>query len=116
MLVIGSDVEALYPSLEDRQVAEICFRAVMETKIKFENVDYEEGVRYVPLNLSADQCRMSELRRVLPWRKKVKGTRRGVTGVGPKGAERGDENQLEFPKVCLTEHEKRLIIATVVQI
>jgi hypothetical protein len=91
MLVIGSDVEALYPSLDDRKVAEICYRAVMETKMKFENIDYKEAVRYVALNWSAEQCRMSKLRRVLPWRTKNKGSRPGVTGGGPKGAERGDE-------------------------
>ena len=37
--MIGSDVEALYPSLEAVEVAEIVYNAVMETKLKFENID-----------------------------------------------------------------------------
>ena len=35
-VVVGSDVEALYPSLEDTKVAEIIFQAIMETKVEFE--------------------------------------------------------------------------------
>ena len=43
MVIVGSDVEALYPSLEDIKVAEICYNAVMKTKIKFDNIDYLEA-------------------------------------------------------------------------
>ena len=116
MIVIGSDVEALYPSLVDTQVAEIVFRAVMETDVKIEGVSYQEGVRYIALNSTAKDCRTGELRRVLPWRRHVNGTRPGITGEGPMGAEVGDQEQWVFPKVELTDREKRLIIATVMKI
>jgi hypothetical protein len=43
-VVVGSDVKALYPSLEDTKVAEIIFQAIMETKIEFEGVNYHEGI------------------------------------------------------------------------
>ena len=36
--VIGVDVEALYPSLEAVEVAEIVYNAMMETKVKIENI------------------------------------------------------------------------------
>ena len=32
-VVVGSDVEALYPSLEDTKVAEIIFQAIMEIMV-----------------------------------------------------------------------------------
>ena len=34
-VVVGSDMEALYPSLLDEQVAEIIFNAIMETELGF---------------------------------------------------------------------------------
>ena len=41
----------------------------------------------------------------------------GVRGAGPKGRERGDTEQWEFPpNIVLEEWEKREIIGTVVEI
>ena len=37
--IIGSDIEALYPSLEAVQVANIVYDAVMESKVKFKGVN-----------------------------------------------------------------------------
>ena len=118
MVIVGSDVEALYPSLEDVKVAEICYKAVLESDMKFENIDYKEAVRYIAMHWSESQCRMSDLRRVLPTRTSVKGVRPGVTGEGPLGPgdEEKEETQWRFPRVCLTEVERRKVIATVVQI
>ena len=47
--VVGSDVEALYPSLEAVEVAEIVYEAVLKTKIKFENIDWVEGCKYIAI-------------------------------------------------------------------
>ena len=41
--VIGSDVEALYPSLEAVEVAQIVYQAILETDVKFIGVDYHAG-------------------------------------------------------------------------
>ena len=49
-VVVWSDVEALYPSLLDCQVTKIIFRAIMETKVQFEGVNYQEGARCILLN------------------------------------------------------------------
>ena len=91
-VVVGSDVEALYPSLQDTKVAEIVFNAIMETKVGFEGVNYQEGARYIVLNCTEQECRLGPLGRVLPRRRFVNGTRPGVTGAGPMGAEVGDRN------------------------
>ena len=115
-VVVGSDVEALYPSLQDTKVAEIIFKAIMETKVQFEGVNYQEGARYIVLNCTEQECRLGPLGRVLPVRRYVKGTRPGITGSGPMGAEIGDQEQWKFPRVSLTDMEKKLIIATVMRI
>lgn len=38
MGVVGADVEALYPSLDAIQVADIVFKAVMETEVGFDEL------------------------------------------------------------------------------
>ena len=113
MVIVGADVEALYPSLEDVQVAEIIYKAVMESEVKFDGVNHQEGARYIALTSSEEECRTGPLRRVLPRRRFEAGTRPGVTGTGPMGPESCDQEQWVFKKgIKLTELEKRLIVAT----
>ena len=69
MVVCGADVEALYPSLSDIQVAEIVYQAIIETEVGFEGVDYMEACKYIVLNSTAQECRTSPLRRILPRRR-----------------------------------------------
>ena len=117
MEVCGADVEALYPSLSDIQVAEIVYQAIMETDVGFEGVDYMEGCKYIAMNSTAQECRTLPLRRILPRRRHHNGTRPGVTGVDPRGPEAGNQDQWKFPPgVKLTEKEKRMIVATVMKI
>ena len=115
-VLVGSDVEALYPSLQDTKVAEIIFNAIMETKVGFDGVNYQEGARYIVLNCSEHECRSGPLGRVLPSRRFVNGARPGVTGAGPMGSEMGDQEQWKFPRVTLSKREKRLMVATVMRI
>ena len=112
-----ADVEALYPSLSDIEVAEIVYQAIMETDIGFEGVDYMEGVKYIVMNSTAQECRTSPLRRILPRRRHVNGVRPGVTGTDPLGPESGCQDQWKYPpNVKLTDREKRMIVATIMKI
>ena len=47
--IVGSDMEALYPSLEAVEVAEIVYNAMMDTEVKFDNIDWQEGCKYIAL-------------------------------------------------------------------
>ena len=116
MVVIGSDVEALYPSLDIEDCTRIIEEEVERTKIKWEDLDYVEGTRLIVLNRSALYCRGHQLSRVLPVRRKRTGVRPGVTGKGPLGPERGDTEQWVWPRVKLTEEERTMVIAEVVKI
>ena len=69
--VIGADVEALYPSLEAVEVAEIVYNAMLETKVKFDNVEWLEACKYIALTSTEQECRLGPLKRVLPRRTKV---------------------------------------------
>ena len=46
MVLIGSDVISLYPNLEVDKVVDNIREAVMMADVKWEEVDYREGVRY----------------------------------------------------------------------
>ena len=59
--IVGSDVAALYPSLE---VAKIVYNAIMETDVKFSGINYTEACRLIDLTSTEQECRMGQLRRV----------------------------------------------------
>ena len=82
---------SLFPSIEEEAVADIAYQSVLDSGIKWTGIDYMEGARYIALTQSEAECRMSKLGRVLPHRRGKTGARPGVTGVGPKGKSRGDQ-------------------------
>ena len=79
MVVVGADVEALYPSLTDIEVAEICYEAVMASKVKFENINYQRAGMYVAMNMFKTDQRLSPLWRILPRRNSKGVVRPGMT-------------------------------------
>ena len=80
LVVTGADMEGLYPNLSDIEVAQLCFEAIMNSDIKFENIDYQKAGTYVALHLTEDEQRRSPLARILPRRKAgVRGVRPGVS-------------------------------------
>ena len=89
---------------------------ILRSPIIWEDLDYLEGCRMIALNRSAAYCRKHPLHRVLPVRRAKTGSRPGVTGKGPSGKQRGDQEQWRFPQVTLTTEEKKMIIAEVVKI
>ena len=112
----GSNVVSLYPNLEIEKVVRNIKEAVMESGIKWEEADYQEGARYIALNWDKETCARSSLRRILPVRRGKRGTRPGMKGAGPRGKIHGDQEQWIFPPVKLKEDEKKEIIAEVVAI
>ena len=116
--VIGADVEALYPSLEAVEVAEIVYNAMLETKVKFDNVEWLEACKYIALTSTEQECRLGPLKRVLPRRTKVNGTRPGITGEDPLSKDSGSVDQWEFKDLGsngLMEVEKKLVLAKVMK-
>ena len=114
MVIIGSDVVSLYPSMVIDKVVVMVQQGILKSGVKWEDVDYLEAVRYLALNMTAKECQESNLRRCLPTRRRRGGTRPGVKGAGPKGRVRGDQEQWEFPNIVLEEWEKKEIMMRVV--
>ena len=109
MVIIGSDCVSLYPNLTKLETASEVAEAVLESDIKWEDVNYKEAVRYLALGRPREWCARSSLARVLPHRRHNNGTRPGMTGTGPMGAKVNDEVQWAFPRVELTDLEKSLL-------
>ena len=90
---------------------------MIETEIKFRNIYYKEAVRYIALNWTEMECKMSKIRKLLPWRTKKQGVRPGMTGEGPLGPDEAKKVQWEFPNVGrFSELEKKMILAHVMRI
>ena len=48
------------------EVAEIVYEAMLRTKIKFENIDWLEGYKYIALTSTEQECTLGPLKRVFP--------------------------------------------------
>ena len=117
MVIIGSDAVSLYPSLTKQESADEVANAVLESGIKFEGVNWKEATRFLVLGRDETWCRSSKLWRVLPRRKFKHGTRPGLTGAGPLGADVDNENPWEFMSGArLTEQDKRVCMAEVMRL
>ena len=61
MVIIGSDVVGLYPSMVGARAGQDCYQAVVDSGMKWEGVNYKEGARYLAVNWSKQRCRASRL-------------------------------------------------------
>ena len=77
--MVGADVVALYPNLTDLEVANICYGAVMKSKIAFKNINYRKALLYIATNMNKTDQRTSPLWRILPRRTSRGGVRSGIT-------------------------------------
>ena len=110
LVVIGSDVGALYPSLSDIEVALICYQAVINSNIRFSNINYRLLARYIASCLSETEQRFCPLFNILPRRTSNGGVKPGVSASIEK------EDNWVYPNRQPTEAEERMMVATMVQI
>ena len=87
LVVTGADVEGLYPSLSDIEVAIIVYEAVMNSGIRFENINYHMAGKYVAMHMTEEEQIRSPLARILPRREA-----RGGVCLGVSADPRNDEN------------------------
>ena len=108
--IVGNDVEALFPSLTDIDSARIAREAVVNSDLKFENVDVSAALKYLKLCGGEDHVREIGLGKVAPrWL----GQRSDLLTLG--GEALSEENKWSKVRREFTEHEKRVIIARVIE-
>ena len=54
LIVVGADVEALFKSKTDGEVANLCYKAIMKSKIQFSNINYRKARLYIAINMTKD--------------------------------------------------------------
>ena len=110
VVIVGSDVCALYPSLTDIEVALMCFNAIMNTDVKFLSFNYRVASVYIAMHMTEEEQRRSPLYRILPRRSTKHGVKPGVS------AKPGNQENWTFPEVKRTEFEERMIVEMATQI
>jgi hypothetical protein len=106
LFLIGSDVIALFPSLNLVRTGKIVTQQVEKSQIIIEGIDYMEVARYLVINKDKTSD-LGELRRLLPWRKKKGGTEPGMKNKEVNKKEKNMQITWAFPKATPTEDEKR---------
>ena len=118
MVVVGTDVVSLYPNLTWEAAGEEVFRAIYESEMEWEGVNWKSGVLYLALCRGYAWCKASQLRRILPSRRYAKGAWPGITGKGLLGAQSESEGEKQwiFPNVVLTNPEKKTVMGEVMRL
>ena len=106
--IVGADVEELYPSLSDIEVALICFRAIMQSDIEFQNLKLRCLGMYFAMHITREEVNTSPLARVLPRRTAKGGARPGVR-ADPRNTE-----HWRFPSREMTKLEERTLVGMAV--
>ena len=94
-VLIGADAVALYPSLTIEIVTPLIYRAILETKITFLDLNLLELTKYIALNLTAEETKNHQLALILPTRRHKNGTRPTMRREGVLGADKKEGDQLD---------------------
>ena len=117
-LLLGSDVEALFPSLSAQRTARIVREQVTKSKIIWENIDPKWLCLYIHLNRE-ESSGLSEVLHLLP--KRTPGRRGKEAGMGSLEAKRREvresgEGNWVWPETLPTEKETRELIGIAMEI
>lgn len=61
LLVVGANVEALYPSLQDIEIANVCYNTIMKSNISLNNIKYRRALLYLAITMNRTDQRTSPL-------------------------------------------------------
>ena len=109
-IMVGGDVEALYPSMQHIPTAKIMFKAVMDTSVKFDNLDYDFMNIYIYLVLGRGEMIKHGLNCV-PRKKDNKSKSRSLLAKCNR-----DLNSWVTTNGTYTDEEKKIMLALMVQI
>ena len=116
IVIIGSDVCSLYPSLAAELTGELVFEAALNSKIEFDGLNFIEIVTYLAINMKDHEMRKSGISNLLPRRKHKKGCKPTITGEAAMGAESTHHNHWFYPRIYFTVEEKKILFAKCLQI
>ena len=106
MVLFGADVVSLYPSLGTETIAEAIRAEVMESDIKWTNINWDEAGQYISNNTDPADRRQMGVDSLVPSSRYTKGHKPMITGedILLRGGEGGDpEAKLIFKRRKMTE-------------
>ena len=129
-VMVGGDVVALYPSMEANSTAAVAYRAVKESKLKFEKINYAYAMVFLTLTLGVGTIDKLGLAAVMPTRcvnyiasekEEENGGFKYIPheGGNPRSLNakiNRDLNAWKFDPTNLTDQLKREILARTVQV
>ena len=109
-VLIGADVKALYPSMDQDATSELAFRAVLESDVQYTGIDYRYLMVYLKLVLGDTEMRRIGLSHALPAKLDPDESDSLLT------KKNRDLSNWRIPIDALSEKDKRLAIATMIKI
>ena len=93
IVLIGADVEALYPSPDPIRTGEAIREETIKSEVKWAGVDWAETLKYLRLNLTKYRARQLQIEHLLPTRKFSKGPDPGITSENALSGDRNHEDK-----------------------
>ena len=116
VVIVGADVASLYPSLDPILTSELIYRAVLETEIEFQNIDYKEVSTYLAVVLNQSEARKMKIAHLLPVRRNRQGQKPKITGKSCLGPESCHDQHWVYPRSQYSDQEKKSLFARAIQI
>ena len=113
-MVLSLDANALYPSLDVQKTSRIVARRVVESNLKFNDVNYTWAAKYIALNLSRTEIIKRVLYRIILRKKATGGMAPSVLTITT------DQKKERWKWITMpdkyTETDRRKVMESVVQI
>ena len=109
-VIVGGDVEALYPSMKHIPTAKMMYKAIIETPIEFENIDFNVLNVYLFLVLGAEGMKKHDLKR-LPMRRNDNSKARSLQSKSNR-----EMTNWVLGEEFFSRDEKKIMLALAVQI
>ena len=70
LMIVGCDVEQLYPSMEMKLAAKLIEEAILNSEVEWKDLECVEGARMIEMNKDEDWIRENKLEGLVPNRRK----------------------------------------------
>ena len=110
--LVGSDVKALYPSIQSESTGKIIRTRIEKTRLEFEGFSQEKALAYVAMNLDLTTD-IQEIEHLLPTRKSGKNSKLKISAIKQDWDPR---DKFEFKNEPISYQDRKKIIARVVEI
>ena len=116
-VIVASDVEALYPSLDVRAVKKTVFKHVFTTQVQFKDINYKDTAEYIAVCAKPWEIRLWKLHNIIPTKRSKSGRKPTIQGKHNMTSNASDTNTpWRHPNRDPTEYEKRAYLQQLQQL